>query len=138
MGLGLGYVDPDPCSSGPGTNASIIYGPRPLQMGWVKAGLGRVRDPLSSLVVTCIYNYMGEFERAKSGFEEIITKEPLHMEAFHGFAMAVSQGKKDGKELEEVTKRIVEAMDRCHRDKKIEEMREFKLLIAQIQAIEGN
>ncbi|XP_010670016.2 protein SLOW GREEN 1, chloroplastic [Beta vulgaris subsp. vulgaris] len=85
-----------------------------------------------------MYSYMGESEMAKSGFEEIIAKEPLRVEAFHGLVMAVSQGEKGGKELEEVTKRTVEAMERCRREKKNDEMRDFKLLIAQIRVIEGN
>lgn len=85
-----------------------------------------------------MYSYMGESEMAKSGFEEIIAKEPLRVEAFHGLVMAVSQGESDGKEMEEVTRRIQEAIERCRKEKKNEEMRDFKLLMAQIRVIEGN
>lgn len=85
-----------------------------------------------------MYSYMGESGMAKSGFEEIIAKDPFRVEAFHGLVMAVSQGESDGKEMEEVTKRIQEATERCSKEKKNEEMRDFKLLMAQIRVIEGN
>ncbi|XP_021775547.1 protein SLOW GREEN 1, chloroplastic-like [Chenopodium quinoa] len=85
-----------------------------------------------------MYTYMGESEMAKSGFEEIIAKDPLRVEAFHGLVMSVSQGESDGKQMEEVTRRIEEATERCKKEKKNEEMRDFKLLMAQIRVIEGN
>lgn len=85
-----------------------------------------------------MYSYMGESELAKAGFEEILEKDPLRVEAYHGLVMAVSQGETSSKVLDQVTKRIQEALDKCKREKKKEEVRDFKLLIAQVRVIEGN
>ncbi|KAL2897361.1 protein SLOW GREEN 1 chloroplastic [Bienertia sinuspersici] len=85
-----------------------------------------------------MYSYLGEFRKAKLGFEEILAKEPLRAEAFHGLIMAVSQGESDSKELDEVRKRIEDAIARSIKEKREEEVRDLKLLIAQIRVIEGN
>ncbi|CAO2816434.1 unnamed protein product [Amaranthus hypochondriacus] len=90
------------------------------------------------LLKSHMYTYMGESELAKAGFEEIIAKDPLRVEAFHGLVMAVSQGESEGKELEDVSKRIMEAIEKSKMEKKKDEVRDFKLLIAQIRVIEGN
>ncbi|GAB4833675.1 hypothetical protein Ancab_031920 [Ancistrocladus abbreviatus] len=85
-----------------------------------------------------MYSYTGETELAKMGFEEILAKDPLRAEAFHGLVMAVSQSEPEGNELEEVLKRIEGATERCKQEKRKDEMRDFKLLIAQVRVIEGN
>ncbi|KAK9290830.1 hypothetical protein L1049_009008 [Liquidambar formosana] len=84
-----------------------------------------------------IHSYSGEPELAKLGFEEILEKDPLRVEAYHGLVMAVSQSE-TGEELKDVLKRIEVAMERCKKEKKKDDLRDFKLLIAQIRVIEGN
>ncbi|KAK9727113.1 hypothetical protein RND81_05G258700 [Saponaria officinalis] len=85
-----------------------------------------------------MYNYMGETEMAKTGFEEIIAKDPLLVEAYHGLVMAVSQGEQGSGELDLVSKRIKEAIEKCKAEKSKENVRDFRLLFAQIRVIEGN
>lgn len=85
-----------------------------------------------------MYSYLGESELAKARFEEILEKDPLRVEAYHGLVMAAKRGETSGKELEEVLKRIQEALEKCKREKKKEDVRDFKLLIAQVCVIEGN
>ncbi|KAJ9694560.1 hypothetical protein PVL29_010173 [Vitis rotundifolia] len=83
-----------------------------------------------------LYSYSGESELAKLGFEEILSANPLTVEAYHGLVMAVSQSD-SGDELNQVLKRIEAAMERCKKEKKKEDLRDFKLLVAQIRVIEG-
>lgn len=86
-----------------------------------------------------MYSYMGESELARAGFESILAKDPVRVEAFHGLVMAVSQGEEsNGNELDEVTKRIHGAMEKCRKEKRKDDVRDFKLLIAQIRVIQGN
>ncbi|KAJ9180765.1 hypothetical protein P3X46_008974 [Hevea brasiliensis] len=80
-----------------------------------------------------IYSYSGEFESARKGFEEILEKDPLRVEAYHGLVMAHSES---GNSLDEVLKRIEAAMNKCKKEKKKSDLRDFKLLIAQIRVIE--
>ncbi|KDP35578.1 hypothetical protein JCGZ_09016 [Jatropha curcas] len=80
-----------------------------------------------------IYSYSGEFESARKGFEEILEKDPLRVEAYHGLVMANSES---GDSLDEVLKRIEGAMDKCKKEKKKSDLRDFKLLIAQIRVME--
>ncbi|XP_057970784.1 protein SLOW GREEN 1, chloroplastic-like [Malania oleifera] len=82
-----------------------------------------------------IHIYSGDAELAKMEFEEILERDPLRVEAYHGLVMAQSES---GGELNGVIKRIDEAMQRCKKEKKRDVVREFKLLIAQVKVIEGN
>lgn len=81
-----------------------------------------------------IYSYSGEFESAKRAFEEILEKDPVRVEAYHGLVMAASES---GDELKELLERIKVAMERCKKEKKKSDVRDFKLLIAQVRVIEG-
>ncbi|XP_052174495.1 protein SLOW GREEN 1, chloroplastic-like [Diospyros lotus] len=84
-----------------------------------------------------LHIYNGELEVAKVGFNEIIEKDPAKVEAYHGLVMAASQAD-SGRELKEIEKRVGEAMEVCKREKRKGDLRDFKLLIAQIRVIEGN
>ncbi|XP_043694146.1 protein SLOW GREEN 1, chloroplastic-like [Telopea speciosissima] len=88
------------------------------------------------LLKAYIQNYSGDVELAKLGFEEIISKDPLCVEAYHGLVMAASQS--ESGELGDVLKRIESAMEKCKKEKRKEDFRDFKLLVAQIKVIEGN
>lgn len=78
-------------------------------------------------------SHSGDSELAVSGFEEILKKDPNRVEAYHGLVMALSPT-----ELKDVLKRIEVAMERCQKEKKTKDVRDFKLLIAQVKVIEGN
>ncbi|KAE8713218.1 putative zinc finger protein [Hibiscus syriacus] len=82
-----------------------------------------------------ILSYSGDYAQAKNEFEEIIAKDPARVEAFHGLVMAYSES---GQKLKELEKRIEGAMEKCKKEKKNKDFRDFKLLIAQIRVIEGN
>ncbi|KAF2306115.1 hypothetical protein GH714_012753 [Hevea brasiliensis] len=80
-----------------------------------------------------IYSYSGEFELARKGFEEILEKDPLRVEAYHGLVMVHFESEDS---LNQVIKRIEAAMDKCKKEKKESDLRDFKLLIAQIRVME--
>ncbi|GKV30066.1 hypothetical protein SLEP1_g38927 [Rubroshorea leprosula] len=80
-----------------------------------------------------IRTFSGEHESAKKEFEAILVKDPYRVEAYHGLVMAYSDS---GQELKELEKRISEAMEKCKKEKKTKDLRDFKLLIAQIRLIE--
>uniref|UniRef100_A0A1J3FRA9 Protein SLOW GREEN 1, chloroplastic n=2 Tax=Noccaea caerulescens TaxID=107243 RepID=A0A1J3FRA9_NOCCA len=81
-----------------------------------------------------IFTYSGDLDSAKTGFEEILAKDPLRVEAYHGLLMAYSDA---GLELKEVEKRIKEAMLMCEKENNQNDLRDLKLLVAQIRVIEG-
>ncbi|GAV62673.1 TPR_9 domain-containing protein [Cephalotus follicularis] len=80
------------------------------------------------------YSYSGEFEIAKKEFEEILDKDPLRVEAYHGLVMAYAES---GDALKDIEKRIELAMRKCLKEKNKSDFRDFKLLIAQIRVMEG-
>ncbi|KAH7512985.1 protein SLOW GREEN 1, chloroplastic [Ziziphus jujuba] len=82
-----------------------------------------------------IHSFMGELELARNEFEEILSKDPFSVEAYHGLVMAVSQS--SGK-LKDVLRRVEKAMERCEKEKKNSDLRDFKLLVAQIRVMEAN
>ncbi|MCL7048156.1 hypothetical protein MKW94_026839 [Papaver nudicaule] len=92
-------------------------------------------DPQWPLLKSHLQSSIGEAEAATLGFEEILSKDPLSVEAYHGLVMAASQSETG--ELQNVLKRIENAMERCKKEKK-EDVRDFRLLIAQVRVIEGN
>ncbi|KAG1339183.1 putative protein SLOW GREEN 1, chloroplastic [Cocos nucifera] len=82
-------------------------------------------------------NYMGDAETAKQGFQEILERDPFCVEAYHGLVMAASQSESSHEELDGILKRVEGAMEMCKKAKKKEDLRDFKLLVAQIRVIEG-
>ncbi|XP_022767478.1 protein SLOW GREEN 1, chloroplastic-like [Durio zibethinus] len=88
-----------------------------------------------SMLKAQIHSYSGDFELAKNEFEEILVKDPVRVEAFHGLVIAYSES---GQKLKELEKRIEGAMEKCKKEKRNKDFRDFKLLIAQIRVIEGN
>ncbi|EEF29383.1 protein SLOW GREEN 1, chloroplastic [Ricinus communis] len=85
------------------------------------------------LLKSQIFSYSGDFESARKGFEEILEKDPLRVEAYHGLVMAHAES---GDSVDKVLKRIESAMDKCRKEKKKSDLRDFKLLIAQIRVME--
>ncbi|KAL8214440.1 hypothetical protein R6Q57_003889 [Mikania cordata] len=84
-----------------------------------------------------LHSYAGDHDSAKLGFEEIITKDPFRVEAYHGLVMAAS-AKESPNELKEVENRILEGIESCKKAKKKDDMRDFKLLLAQIRVIQSD
>lgn len=89
------------------------------------------------LMKSHLHSYVGETELAKSGFNGIILKDPLRVEAYHGLVMAASQDDVDTEELNEIKKRIDMAMIMCKKENKKNDLRDFRLLLAQIHVIES-
>ncbi|KAE9590961.1 hypothetical protein Lal_00023011 [Lupinus albus] len=79
--------------------------------------------------------YNDDHQLARNVFEEILQKDPLRVEAYHGLVMATSESNEP---LNDVLKRVEEAVDNCKKEKKDSEVRDFKLLIAQIKVMEGD
>ncbi|XP_050204127.1 protein SLOW GREEN 1, chloroplastic-like [Mercurialis annua] len=80
-----------------------------------------------------IFSYSGDFDSARKEFEDILDKDPLRVEAYHGLVMAHAE---TGSSVDTVLKRIEFAMDKCKKEKKKSDLRDFKLLIAQIRVME--
>ncbi|KAL0338355.1 UNVERIFIED_CONTAM: protein SLOW GREEN 1, chloroplastic [Sesamum angustifolium] len=83
-----------------------------------------------------LYAYNGELELAKNGFNELLMKDPFRVEAYHGLVTVASQ-EESSKELGDIEKRIEEAMKLCKKENKKSDLRDFKLLLAQIRVLEG-
>ncbi|TKY62229.1 SLOW GREEN 1 protein [Spatholobus suberectus] len=79
--------------------------------------------------------YNDEHGRARELFEEILEKDPLRVEAFHGLLMATSESNES---LRGLLKRVEEAVEACRKQKRDSDVRDFRLLIAQIKVMEGN
>lgn len=82
-------------------------------------------------------SHNGEAGTAKMLYEELLEKDPLLVEAYHGLFMSASQSDDDD-DIDDLLRRIEGAMELCKRDNRMEQLRDFKLLIAQINVIEGN
>ncbi|KAJ6814475.1 protein SLOW GREEN 1, chloroplastic-like [Iris pallida] len=83
-----------------------------------------------------LQTYSGELEAAKAGFEDILAKDPLVVEAYHGLVMMASQSGADS-ELEGILKRVETAMETCRKENRKAELKDFNLLVAQVRVIEG-
>ncbi|KAE9621854.1 putative tetratricopeptide-like helical domain-containing protein [Lupinus albus] len=78
--------------------------------------------------------YNDDQELARNVFEEILKRDPLRVEAYHGLVMAISESNQP---LNGVLKRVEVAVENCKKEKKDSVVRDFKLLIAQIKVMEG-
>lgn len=88
------------------------------------------------LLKSHLYVYNGDLESARIRFNEIINKDPLRVEAYHGLVMAASQDD-SSPELKEIEERIEEGMELAKKQNKMSDLRDFQLLIAQVWVIEG-
>ncbi|CAJ1896652.1 unnamed protein product [Sphenostylis stenocarpa] len=79
--------------------------------------------------------YNDDHAAARELFEEILKKDPLRVEAFHGIVMATAQLNEP---LRALLKRVEEATEACKKQNRDSDVRDFKLLIAQIKVMEGD
>ncbi|RWR95492.1 protein SLOW GREEN 1, chloroplastic [Cinnamomum micranthum f. kanehirae] len=77
----------------------------------------------------------GDVDVAKSVFEDIIAADPFRVEAYHGLIMAVAQSEPG--DMDALMKRIGDVMELCKKERRKEDLRDFKLLVAQLRVIEG-
>ncbi|KAG4959443.1 protein SLOW GREEN 1, chloroplastic [Glycine soja] len=78
----------------------------------------------------------GEHELAANVFEELLHRDPFHVEAYRGLLMLTSE---TNKPTEELLKRIEEAAAKvCEEQERDSDVRDLKLLIAQIKVINGD
>lgn len=82
-----------------------------------------------------MYVHNGEHELAMNGFEDVLKEDPFRVEAFHGLMMASFELNKPTKDLLE---RVEEAVKFCEIEERDSEVRDLKLLIAQVKVIEGD
>ncbi|KAJ8900322.1 hypothetical protein K2173_024962 [Erythroxylum novogranatense] len=80
-----------------------------------------------------ILSFSGDSESARKIFEDILAKDPLRVEAYHGLMMANSES---GEPFNELLKRIEGVMEKCEKEKKSSLLRDFKLLFAQVRVME--
>ncbi|KAG8376455.1 hypothetical protein BUALT_Bualt09G0065100 [Buddleja alternifolia] len=83
-----------------------------------------------------LYAYNGEFGLAKNGFNELLKRDPFLVEAYHGLVTVVSQ-EESSEELRDIERRVEEATTLCKKENKKSDLRDFKLLSAQIRVLEG-
>lgn len=82
-----------------------------------------------------MYIYNGDYQLAKGGFEDILSKDPYRFEAYHGLAMATSELNEP---LNDLVKRVKKAVEFCKKEKRNSDVRDLKLLLAQIKVMEGS
>ncbi|KAL6507964.1 hypothetical protein OROGR_024159 [Orobanche gracilis] len=83
-----------------------------------------------------LYAHHGEFELARNEFNGLLEKDPFRVEAYHGLVTIASQ-EESSEELKNIERKIEETMRLCGKENKKSDVREFKLLLAQIKVIEG-
>ncbi|KAL1545904.1 protein SLOW GREEN 1, chloroplastic-like [Salvia divinorum] len=83
-----------------------------------------------------LFAYNGEFPLARNGFNELVKKDPFCVEAYHGLVTVASQ-EESSQELVVIERRVEEAMTLCKKENKKTDLRDFKLLLAQIRVLEG-
>ncbi|KAK7355670.1 hypothetical protein VNO80_14930 [Phaseolus coccineus] len=77
----------------------------------------------------------GENELAAKGFEDLLQRDPFHVETYRCLLMLISETKAPTIEL---LKKTEEAVKVCAEQERDSEVRDFKLLIAQLKVIDGD
>ncbi|CAJ1968376.1 unnamed protein product [Sphenostylis stenocarpa] len=78
---------------------------------------------------------LGEHELAAKGFEDLLERDPFHVETHRCLLMVISETKASTREL---LKKIEETVKVCEEEERDSDVRDFKLLIAQIKVIDGD
>ncbi|CAL5193955.1 unnamed protein product [Lathyrus oleraceus] len=88
-----------------------------------------------------MYIYNDDHETAKKLFEEILQRDPFRVEAFHGLVMASSESNESNESnehMKELLERVEKALESCKKQNRVSDVRDFRLLVAQIKLMEGN
>ncbi|XP_039135867.1 protein SLOW GREEN 1, chloroplastic-like, partial [Dioscorea cayenensis subsp. rotundata] len=88
------------------------------------------------LLMAHLHSHAGDPEAANQLFEDILSKNPFLVEAYHGLVM-VAYEYESGAELEVVLKRVERAIEMCKKEGRKDDLRDFRLLVAQIRVVEG-
>lgn len=80
------------------------------------------------------YDLMGKYDIAKRLFEDILNERPLLVKALHGLAMVMHKNK----EGPAVYETLNEALELARREKRVPEVRNISILIAQMHVVEGD
>ncbi|KAL3626851.1 hypothetical protein CASFOL_029256 [Castilleja foliolosa] len=86
------------------------------------------------LLQALCYEMMGDLNKAKSLFKSILKQKPLLLRALHGLAMVMHKNK-EGSAVFDMLERASEV---AHRDKRVKEERNIRILVAQMLIIKGN
>ncbi|ONK66440.1 uncharacterized protein A4U43_C06F8060 [Asparagus officinalis] len=77
---------------------------------------------------------MGDLGKAKKLFREILKERPLLIRALHGLALAMHKNREGAAVFEMLNK----ALELAHRENRVTEERNIKLLIAQMHVVKGD
>ncbi|XP_015159032.1 protein SLOW GREEN 1, chloroplastic [Solanum tuberosum] len=83
-----------------------------------------------------LYVHNGEIELAKLGFRDVILKDPYYVEAYRGLVVAASEDE-SVEEMKKIEKQVMEGINMCEKEEKESELRDLKLILAQIWVIGG-
>ncbi|KAK6150537.1 hypothetical protein DH2020_015469 [Rehmannia glutinosa] len=86
------------------------------------------------LLQALCYEMMGNLSKAKSLFKNILKQKPLLLRALHGLAMVMHKNH-EGLAVFEMLERALEV---AHRQKRVNEERNIRILIAQMHIIKGD
>ncbi|PHU05163.1 hypothetical protein BC332_25985 [Capsicum chinense] len=84
-----------------------------------------------------LYVHNGELELAKLGFKDVILKDPYYVEAYRGLVVAALEDEEPAKEMKRIEKMVEEGINMCKEEGKESQLRDLKLLLAQMWVIEG-
>lgn len=80
------------------------------------------------------YELMGQLDKAKALFKEILKKNPLLIRALHGLALVMHKNR-EGSDVYEM---LHKALEIAHREHRVTEERNIKILIAQMHLVKGD
>ncbi|KAH9607972.1 hypothetical protein KSS87_006259 [Heliosperma pusillum] len=85
------------------------------------------------LLQALCYEMMGQFSKAKRLFKDVLKEKPLLLRALHGLAMVMHKNR----EGPAVFDMLNQALDLAHREKRVTEERNIKILVAQMHLVKG-
>ncbi|KAI7999147.1 hypothetical protein LOK49_LG10G01882 [Camellia lanceoleosa] len=83
----------------------------------------RTRRCRVAIVESLFASFDGDLKMVKLGFNEILKKDPCHVEVYHGLVMTMLEANSEF-QLKEIKKRLVEPMERSKREKKMDDLRD--------------
>ncbi|KAJ6419566.1 hypothetical protein OIU84_029634 [Salix udensis] len=86
------------------------------------------------LLEALCYEMMGQLNKAKRMFNEILKERPLLLRALHGLALVMHKNLEGPAVFEMLNK----ALQVAHREKRVTEERNIKILIAQMHVVKGD